>query len=730
MKGFNVSMIPNLRAFACRFLARQIKLAFVGCLAAIALTSCGGGGGSGGTGPVTSTLAFPLQSGMKASVQQGSSINFSVSGTCSGTANINISTPLPATFGNVAALSVVNAANLNLPNCIPPSLYSTSTDYYDSNYDPLGTIDSSGNYGVYATPPSIPVSVKVGDIGTIGTINYSTDSTQNFSTGHDDISYVIEPDTANTAIVNMIDKSYDFSGSLTSTEQDRSRIKADGTLIPVSVDLQAANGSTTHLVLTALPDTTPPTVLSTNPPNTSTTVPVYSTITATFSEAIDPATVTAASFTLMDGTTPVSGTVTYSSGTATFTPAVFLSPSTVYTAKITTGVKDLAGNALSSNYLWQFKTSAPDTTPPTVISTSPVNSASAVAINSAVTATFSEQVDPATITTAEFTLMDGTTPVSGTVTYSGTTATFTPSVSLTTNTVYTATITTGVKDLAGNAMNADYSWTFQTFAPATPTVLSTSPVPYAYAVALDSAITATFSTPMNPVTVTNNSFTLMGGTTPVSGLVTYSGNTATFTPSASLTTNTVYRATITTDVKDLTGTAMSANYSWTFQTFADGSSTGPVNPPPAGLWQPASGSTPAIGNFVYLQSDAGDYIGLGRTYTYTPVTAILSVSASGGLLSVGVNGNELWTGNFQTMNTISQLQPGYYPGLKRYPFNNPVLGGLSWYGDGRGCNTLQGWFAVDSVTYVNGTLTAIDLRFEQNCEGGTTALHGAIHWGP
>ena len=83
------------------------------------------------------------------------------------------------------------------------------------------------------------------------------------------------------------------------------------------------------------------------------------------------------------------------------------------------------------------------------------------------------------------------------------------------------------------------------------------------------------------------------------------------------------------------------------------------------------------------------------------------------------------------MNTISQLQPGFYPGLTRYPFNNPVLGGISWYGDGRGCNTLKGWFTVDNVTYdVNGVLTAIDLRFEQNCEGGTTALHGAIHWAP
>jgi hypothetical protein len=716
---------------------KTLSFVVISLLSAVALTSCGGGGGSSG-GPVTSTLTFPLQSGMKASAAQGYSIDFTVSGTCSGTANITSSTPVSTTFEGVAAVSSLGTISLSLSNCTPSYFSSSSTDYYDVNYVPLGTITSSGEYGVYTTTPAIPVSVKVGDTGTIGTKIYYTDNTKIFSTGQDVISYVIEPDTANTAIVNIVDKSYDSDGVLNVTEQDRYKIKADGSLIPVSADIQFANGDTTHFVLTAIPDTTPPSVLSTYPTNYSINVPTTAVITATFNEAVDPATVTAATFTLMNGTTPVSGTVTYSGHTATFTPSAFLTPSTVYTAKITTGVKDLSGNAMSSNYSWQFQTAAPDLTPPTVTSTSPVNSATAVAINSAITATFSEPIDPATITTTEFTLTKGITPVSGTVTYSGTTATFTPSAPLTTNTLYTATITAGVKDLLGNAMSVSYSWSFQTFAPPTPTVLSASPVPYANAVTLNSAITATFSTPMDPATVTDTSFMLMGGTTPVSGTVTYSGTTATFTPSASLTINTVYTATITIDVKDLAGTAMSANYSWTFQTFADGSSTGPVNPPPAGLWQPASGSTPTTGNFMYLQSDVGDYIGQGQTYTYTPAIATLSVSetpgvvgTNGSVLTVGVNGNTWWNGNFQTMNTISQLQPGFYPGLLRYPFNNKVLGGLSWYGDGRGCNTLKGWFAVDSVTYdVNGVLTAIDLRFEQNCEGGTTALHGAIHWGP
>jgi outer membrane protein assembly factor BamB len=570
MKRSYVSKGPGLLASKCGFLARQIRLVFVGCLTAVMLASCGGGGG-GGTGPVTSTLQFPLKSGMAASDQQSGSRDFSVSGTCSGTANITSSAPVPATFETVTGVSVQSTVSMNLPNCNPSYLYGNVTDYYDSNYNPLGTIDSSGNYGVYTTPPAIPVSVKVGDAGTIGTKKYFKDNTKIFLVSRDEISYVIEPDTANTAIVNMIDKSYDPSGVLTSTEQDRSRILANGTLIPISADLQYANGSTTHLVLTALPDTTPPTVLSTNPPGYSTSVPLYSSITATFTEAMDPATLTATSFTLMDGTTPVPGTVTYISGTATFTPSAYLTPSTVYTAKITTGVKDLAGNALSSNYSWQFQTSAPDTTPPTVVSTNPVTSANSVTINTGIAATFSEPMDPSTVTAAEFTLMKGSTPVTGTVTYSGTTATFTLATPLDFSTTYIASISNGAKDLAGNAMAATYTWTFTTSAApdiTPPTVVSVNPVDTSTGAGLNTAITATFSETLTASTVNSATFTLMNGAISISGAVTYSGTTATFTPSVPLTLNTLYTATITTGVKDLSGNPMSTNYTWTFTTFA------------------------------------------------------------------------------------------------------------------------------------------------------------------
>ena len=154
--------------------------------------------------------------------------------------------------------------------------------------------------------------------------------------------------------------------------------------------------------------------------------------------------------------------MTYAGVTATFTPAADLAYSTVYTATITTGAKDLASNALATNYVWTFTTgTAPDTTAPTVSSTIPADLATGVAINGNITATFSEAMDAATITTATFTLTQAT-PVPGAVTYAGTVATLNPTSDLAANTVFTATITTGVKDLAGNALATNKVWSFTT----------------------------------------------------------------------------------------------------------------------------------------------------------------------------------------------------------------------------------------------------------------------------
>ena len=228
----------------------------------------------------------------------------------------------------------------------------------------------------------------------------------------------------------------------------------------------------------ATADNTRPTVIFVNPADLAIGVPINTAVTATFSEVMDPLTLTTATFTVTGpGTTPVTGTVTYVGTTATFTPASDLAISTLFTATITTGAKDLAGNALAVDFVWTFTTGATkDTTRPTVILVNPANHATGVPINTAVNATFSEAMMPGTIITANFTLTGpGGIPVIGIVSYNLLTdiATFTPSSPLAINTKYTATIMTGVQDLAGNHMLNNYVWSFTT---AATIVINPSPV--------------------------------------------------------------------------------------------------------------------------------------------------------------------------------------------------------------------------------------------------------------
>ncbi|MHB1921314.1 MAG: Ig-like domain-containing protein [Chitinophagaceae bacterium] len=329
-----------------------------------------------------------------------------------------------------------------------------------------------------------------------------------------------------------------------------------------------------------------PQVISTNPANQATGIGLNQTVQATFNEPMNPYTINTLTFTLNNGTVPIAGVVTYTDTTATFTPTANLLPNTQYTGTVTTGVKDKANNAMLANYVWTFTTGT-GPIPPTVISTVPPNGATGVSINKSISATFSEAMDSASTLTS-FSLANtttGGTAVSGTVSYSGTTVVFAPSSLLAYNTTYTATIHKGVKDHLEIGMVNDYVWTFTTSAaPTPPTVTSTDPVNAATGVPFNKIVSATFSQVMDSNSV-KASFSLanttMGGT-PVSGTVSYSGLTGSFTPTALLAASTTYTATISTVAKDTSGLNMVSNYVWTFITGAAPApptvtSTNPVN---------------------------------------------------------------------------------------------------------------------------------------------------------
>jgi hypothetical protein len=239
----------------------------------------------------------------------------------------------------------------------------------------------------------------------------------------------------------------------------------------------AANYVWTFMTGTTTNSSTP-TIIFTNPGSGATGVPLNQKVTATFSTAMNAATINGTTFTLAGpGGTAVAGTVTYAAGSnsALFAPAVNLTASTAYTATITSGAKDLAGNALGAGVVpnpWTFTTgTTTNTTSPTITVTNPANIATGVELNATVNATFSEAMNPATLTSATFTLAaPGGIAVPGTVTYSAASdiATFTPTDALAMNTEYTANVTNGARDLSGNPLIAGVApnpWTFTTGPP-------------------------------------------------------------------------------------------------------------------------------------------------------------------------------------------------------------------------------------------------------------------------
>jgi hypothetical protein len=383
------------------------------------------------------------------------------------------------------------------------------------------------------------------------------------------------------------------------------------------------------------PDTIKPTVTSTVSANSAINVALNSVSTANFSEPLDPLTITSSTFSLKQGTTTVSGAVTYSGLVANFTPSANLAANTLYTATVTTGVKDLAGNPLASNYVWSFTTgAAPDITPPTVGSSIPVNAATGIALNSKPAVTFSEAIDPLTISATTFSLKQGTVLISGTVAYTGLVATFTPAASLTAGTVYTVTITTGAKDLAGNALASNYVWTFTTLIGdiIAPTVVSTDPANNQLDVAVNKILGITFTESIDPLTVNSSTFTLKEGTTSVTGTVAYSGNTATFKPAAILSANTLYTATLSTAVKDLAGNSIATSTVWSFTTGSTSKLAG-VNLGAAGNYV-ILGKT-AISN-ISTSAVTGD-LGLSPAAT-TYITGLSLTDATGYATSAQVTG--------------------------------------------------------------------------------------------
>lgn len=389
-----------------------------------------------------------------------------------------------------------------------------------------------------------------------------------------------------------------------------------------------------------------PTVTVTVPANGDTGVQINRRITATFSQVMDPATISISSFFVTGPeplTTVVPGTFTYAGETAVFTPSSALESNSLYTATITTLVKNEAGVAMTVNHIWKFTTGMTgDTTNPTLFTTGAFNGEIDLLVNRNLTATFSEVMNPLTLATpaTNFTLCSTgavqggpcLSSVAGVVTYLGNTATFNPNSDLSPNTWYTSGILAGAKDLADKSLIPGLRpnpWSWKTGAAAditSPTVTITNPDDLATDVPVNNKINATFSEAMSPSTMTTANFTVTetGVIGNLPGTVAYDiqNNIVTFSPQNNLKPDTDYTVTVTSGAKDLAGRALDVPAlnglptpnPWTFRTAA----TPIIEPPVANILLSAA----PFGTF-------GGSAGMTNTGTMTQIRGDIGTIATG-----------------------------------------------------------------------------------------------------
>lgn len=157
-------------------------------------------------------------------------------------------------------------------------------------------------------------------------------------------------------------------------------------------------------------------------------------------------------------------------------------------------------------------------------------------------------------------------------------------------------------------------------------------------------------------------------------------------------------------------------------------------PVPANLWRPAAGATPSSGTFLYLESEYGDDVGDGKVVLFTSDTNLIQGHGFANLptaFDLEVNdlaSVERWSAQFQTMAGQNSLQVGLYDDVGRHPFNNATRGGMMVLRSQSFCNSISGWYVVDSVSYVGGEVSAIEIRFEQHCEKRSASLRGKLRW--
>ena len=290
-------------------------------------------------------------------------------------------------------------------------------------------------------------------------------------------------------------------------------------------------------------NTSSPTVTAISPASGATGVGENALIVAKLSAPLDPTTIGNSSITL---TPAVAGTVTLGTDqeTLTLTPTGHLAASTPYSVQVT-GFTDLSGNAVTT-FTSTFTTSATtDITDPTVTSTVPNSGTSGVALNTTITININDQINPTTVVTdtqnidtlAVFAQVTaGNFYVGGTATVTNNNVTNTSQIVFTPSSALPPSATINVyvgynaymRDFENNLVSYSFNFTTASGTDTTPpTVTSVTPTNGATGVGPYTIVSLTLSKPLNPTTITGNTFSLYNGSTRISPSISHSADNRT-----------------------------------------------------------------------------------------------------------------------------------------------------------------------------------------------------------
>jgi hypothetical protein len=217
----------------------------------------------------------------------------------------------------------------------------------------------------------------------------------------------------------------------------------------------AGNQGTATLNVTVL-DVVAPTVLSVSPSDGATGVDPASAIVVTFSEPMNAGSLSSSSVHLTTSGTPVQSVVTVAQDgqSVSLTPVAPLAINTTFTVAIDATATDRADNPIAAAFSSTFRTATPDSTAPRVVSIDPANNATGVGTATPITVTFSEAIDPATVTPASFRVSVQGAAVQGVFSFLNNNAVvrFTPAAAFPFDTVVVTELSGAIADPSHNAL--------------------------------------------------------------------------------------------------------------------------------------------------------------------------------------------------------------------------------------------------------------------------------------